>query len=463
MRQDFVSIIVTALCYLGYVCAAERFCKRHLQDSRFCERMNVFCFLLYGALREGVIRYCPVPAVLLTLLHHILLIGLVLSLYRDSAEKKVFVASALITVTTLVENFCVSLFSCAALFWRHRVQGIAIPVLGEKDGRIIACAGLAITIVSISCVSKYFSAVLYGKSKRQYLLLTFPLLAATLMIDVANWGAGNGILVRSGGSMSLYYDQLFSHTEFCVLTALSMCGTGFYIFGMNRIYLEQEKNNRYHLQIAAYEMLEEQYRQSERLRHDLKNHVTALSGLLENKEWEKMRDYLRNMEDRADLGSGEEITGSRVVDILLYQKRKIAERKDILWECDVQIPRECCINEFDLCVLFGNILDNAIEACERSKRGEPHRESGPFIRIQAGAVKRCFLLEARNSAGTAGRQKESSAEREDAKHRGIGLLNVGDVVQRYDGTMNTEILDGVFAISILIPLNAPAHDIEQAV
>ena len=49
-----------------------------------------------------------------------------------------------------------------------------------------------------------------------------------------------------------------------------------YRFGMNRIYLEQEKSSRYHSQIAVYKMLAEQYRQSERLRHDMKNHIIVL-------------------------------------------------------------------------------------------------------------------------------------------------------------------------------------------
>lgn len=177
-----------------------------------------------------------------------------------------------------------------------------------------------------------------------------------------------------------------------------MFGAGVFIFGMNGLYLEWEKNNQYHLQITAYKMLEEQYSRSERLRHDLKNHVIALSGLLENKELEKMKEYLKNMEDSAGLGIGEEITGNRAVDILLYQKQSIAKEKNITWECDARIPRTCCINVFDLCVLFGNILDNALEACERLQKNDPHCSRRQFINIRAGIVKKCFLLEVKNSA-----------------------------------------------------------------
>ena len=178
--------------------------------------------------------------------------------------------------------------------------------------------------------------------------------------------------------------SFYSLAEFLVLDFLSIVATGFYVFGMNRIYLEQEKSDQYRSQVAVYKMLTEQYRQSERLRHDMKNHIIALSALSRNKEWEKLDDYLKNMEDIA-LDVGGDMTGNRAVDALLYQKRGWAEEENIEWECDAQMPRGCCINEFDLCVLFGNILDNALEACGRM-RGDECR----FINIQAKNCKEMF-------------------------------------------------------------------------
>lgn len=226
--------------------------------------------------------------------------------------------------------------------------------------------------------------VFYGKRKRWYVILALPLIMIITVFDVADWGASHGIMVRSGGSTGVYYDQIFSHAEFLVLTLLSMFAAGFYVLGMNRIYFEQEKSSQYHSQVAVYKMLTEQYRQSERLRHDMKNHVIALSALFQNKEWEKMGDYLKNMEG-SGLEDGGDMTGNKAVDALLYQKRKRADEKNIKWECDVQMPKDCSVNEFDLCVLFGNILDNALDACGRMRCGE-----SCFINVQARTVKKFF-------------------------------------------------------------------------
>lgn len=462
MIQGFSGVFITMLCCLLYSGIVKRFCKNYLELSKRNEALFFLLFLCGAAVMEGISQCDFFPAIVLTLSGHILFIGIVLLLFRGDKEKKILAAAILITITTLVENFCTALFSCVTLFWLHIVKGITIPFLGELETAFITYSSLIITIMLLYWASNYFASVFYCKTKRWYAILAVPLLVVTLVIDIANWGASNGILVRSGGDRSLYYDQIFSHAGFCVLSGLSMFAAGVYVFGMNRIYLEQKKSSQYHQQIAAYKMLEEQYRRSERVRHDLKNHILALSGLLEHKEWEKIKGYLKNMEDSAGF-QAEEATGNRIVDVLLSQKRKLAEEKNMTWEAEVQIPPLCGINEFDLCVLFGNILDNAVEACERLQHNQPYCETQAFIRIQARAVKQFFLLEVRNSTDTAGQQKTGVTGKENPEEHGIGLLNVRDVVQKYNGTMKIEIENGIFAIVVLVPLSDAVHDMKQAV
>lgn len=208
------------------------------------------------------------------------------------------------------------------------------PFLGDWEIGLIGVAGYCFVILVVCWMLKHLESVFCGRRGKWYVMLAVPLLVIITVYDVANWGASNGIMVRSVGNLGFYYDQIFSNVEFLVLTLLSMAATGFYVFGMNRIYLEQEKNGRYHSQIAVYQMLTEQYRQSERLRHDMKNHIIALSALSQNKEWEKIDDYLKNMEGIIR-DTGGDITGNKAVDALLYQKYKLAEEKNIKWECDV--------------------------------------------------------------------------------------------------------------------------------
>ena len=97
------------------------------------------------------------------------------------------------------------------------------------------------------------------------------------------------------------------------------------------------------------------------------------------------------------------------------------------------------IDSFDFCILFGNILDHALEACERV------------------IVKNCFLLEVKNSMDRVEKCEEGLTKKENDKEQGIGLENVGDMVHKYQGVRNRKVEKGIFRISILIPLK----DIEQ--
>ena len=442
------SILISTPYYLGYIWAIDQFCKKYFNISKRNE-IIFFSVCFIGQLVMNVIndRYA-IPYIIYTLIHHALYMGLVILLFRADVEKKVFASSILITLTALLGDFCGSFLCCIGLFFLHTVKKVPEPFLNDWETYLILYVDFIIVILAICAMSRRLVPVFYGKSRRWYVVLAIPLLAITAIIDIANWGSANGILVTSNGNMGLYYDQLFSHTEICIITALSMFATGFYVFGMDKIYSEQRKNSQYHARITAYKMLEEQYRQSERLRHDIKNHIIALSGLLENREFEKMKAYLSNMETTGGFSGNEETTGNKVVDAILYQKRQQAENENILWECDVRIPKECRISEFDLCVLFGNLLDNAVEACERLLTQDER-----FIKIQAKTVKKCFLLEVSNSTDTINKPDDRFSAKENPLEHGIGLLNINDVVRNYSGVADISVNDGVFTISILIPIH----------
>jgi len=434
----------TLLIYFGYAWAAERLCKSCLKITGKKEILFVL-FLCAGwsFLPSQPVRFL-LPVVFIFLF------------FQGNWEKKILVLSVVLAVITLVGNFCISALSCMVLIWLHVVEKIPEPFMGEGMLNAVEGIGSAAVIAFLYGLSGWSFAAFNGKVRKWYVTLAVPLLVLTAVMTIVNWGAGKGILVRGAEEMGLYYDQLFSHLYIMILCGLSMSGAAFYVAGMNRIYLEQRRSGQYQAQIAAYRMLEEQYERAERLRHDMKNHLIALTGLVQDREWEKMKAYLAKMEDSGSLKSGGNLTGNRVVDALLYSKRERAQAERIVWTCDVQIPGSCAVDEFDLCVLFGNILDNAIEACEKLEDGRRR-----FIDIQAKMVKSCFLLEVKNSADTAGGQEEREESRSGEttrkrtglwfEKRGIGLQNISDMVRRYHGVMSVEAGESAYVISVLLP------------
>lgn len=282
--SDYTDILIVAPFYLGYLWAAGKFCKKFLGASKRRERLFLpvsFCgWLLCGILgRLSFVLYA-----FSVFLYPACFIGLVVLLFQSDRGKRILAASMLVTVR-LIADFSASFLSCLELIFLHVVKKIPEPFTKQWVIGLISGIGYCFAILAVRWMSKHLETVFCGKPEKWYVLLAVPLLMIITVYDVANLGASNGILVRSGGNMGLYYDQIFGFAEFLVLDLLSMAAAGFYVFGMNRIYTEQEKSGQYHLQISVYKMLAEQYRQSERLRHDMKNHIIALAALSRNKEW----------------------------------------------------------------------------------------------------------------------------------------------------------------------------------
>ncbi len=461
-----MEICFIILHFLGYAWAAGRLCRGCLESTK--KKEILFVLLLWGgwsaaSVARAILSALPAAQTalsLLPLIQMLLLAVLVFGLFRGVWEKKVLIVAALYAVIVLAGSFCSSAISCLILFWLHTVEKMPEPFLGEEMIWAVEYFAAAVVVLLLYSASKRFAVLFNGKERRWYITLAVPLFALTLVMLLVNRGVEHGVLVRAAEGMGLYYDQIFSHLYVMILCALSIFGAVSLASGMNRIHLEQQKSGQYQAQTAAYKMLDEQYEQAERLRHDMKNHLIVLGGLLEEQEFQKMRAYLEKMKESGGLENDRELTGNRAVDALLNNKRKKAEAEGISWECDVRMPKVCGIDEFDLCVLFGNILDNAIEACERLEEGR-----GRFIEVRAEMVKSCFLLEVKNSADGAKMQEMNENRRERGrtggsgiygnrvcgKERGIGLLNVSDMVKRYQGVMNREEGEGVYTISVLLP------------
>lgn len=444
---ELCSIGMLLVTFAGYALSFHKFCEKYLGKSRLKGKGFATLFFLGLTLMWIVLENWYVPYILAALLRHGLFFFLVFLMFQESAGKKIFAAILLITTSELVKNFSCSLISCLILFLRNRKSSEPTTVLSVAEDYGIGCISLWITVFAVNWLSERLSSVFSDKVNKYYLIQSVPLLFLAVIVDVVNFGASIGISVVSNGNgaeyWNIYHNEILNHVAICILTVLSMGVAGLLIFGMDRIYTEQKKQEQYQAQVAFYKMLEEQYSQMERVRHDFKNHVISLGGLLENRQWKKMESYLARMIEAGSLESSEEATGNQVVDALIYQKRRQAEQEGIAWKCEMQMPKNLYVDEFDICVLLGNILDNAIEACERL----PQEESR-FIQIQSGMVKKCFFIEVKNSTNIS---ELGCSQKEPAKEHGIGLWNVKDTVRKYNGVLNTEIENKTFLVSILLP------------
>lgn len=435
------AFLFLAICYLAYIWSLCIFCETCLGKSKINKKVLTAGLFAAGFLSALLAEQMNVSYIVMALTKHALFTALVLLLYQADFYQKLLASAALITLNTMVWNFGGSLFSILLLAAFHRGASGEQTVLSLEEGYVASAAGHILTILVILWLTKKVRDVFENKVRSWYLMLALSLLFLVGIVDLVNWGGSNGVVVVSDGSgadyWNLYYNQLLSYLSICLVTALTMCIAAGLFFGMHRIFAEQRQKERYQSQMAYYQMISEQYRQMERLRHDMKNHVLSLYGLWNGRDYEKIGRYLQKMLESGEIETGDEATGNRAVDALLYHKRNLAKQYHIAWESDVQLSARFWMEEFDLCVLFGNVLDNAINACREMNEKEKR-----FVHVEARRIKNCFLLTVRNG---------TKLEDKDEIKPGIGLLGITETASKYQGTMEMKSEGHVFEITILIP------------
>ncbi len=444
------------VCYGAYAWCAACFFRRQLGGKPWAARLLGVLIFFGSMITAAVLADGRVPYIFGALVSHMLLIVLVLAVFEEEKEKKMLAGVIWETMTGLIWNFTESLLSCGGLIFIHALSGSgSMTFMGSWAGRVVLLMTYAVGTAAVSFLAKPLEPVFAHNQRSWCLSLAIPLACITLITDLANWAASNGIMVQSREKYGLYENQLFSHGAMCMFTAVAMAAAGFFVFGTERIHREEKAREQYQSQVMYYRMLEEQYCQMERLRHDMKNHMIALENLVKNRQWDHAGRYLKDMAEAGSLETGEQVTGCLVMDALLYHKRLQAEKKGITWQCDAKLPADLPIKETDLCIIAGNILDNAIEACQRLQKADT------FIQVYMGQIKKCLLLEVRNSTELPSDSEIFKSRKKGPKKHGLGLASVKAAAANYNGTVHVEAENKIFSASVLLPMHCESSESPQ--
>lgn len=196
------------------------------------------------------------------------------------------------------------------------------------------------------------------------------------------------------------------------------------------------------------EEVENMYRQTRGWRHDYRNHIQTMKAYLSMGQYEELADYLDQLD--VDLNQVDTVikTGNVMMDAVLNSKISVARAKQITVEAKATVPRQLSIAEVDLCVILGNLLDNAIEACMQIPR-----ESERFIRIYIDILQgQLYLYVINATAEKLKRQGHTYRSTKASREHGYGLMRMDRMVEKYHGYLNRQDEEGVFATEVLLPL-----------
>ena len=165
------------------------------------------------------------------------------------------------------------------------------------------------------------------------------------------------------------------------------------------------------------------------LRHDMNNHIAALEYMIKGKDNEKIQEYLEDIEESLQQREQFANTGNMTIDGIINAKLGEAlSLSNVEITCKLEIPADISIDNMDICVILGNLLDNAIQAlkgCTSSAKLEIE------MRMEKGAL---YIRTGNNYSGKIISDKKGfRTTKENKKEHGIGLKNVERIVEKYNG------------------------------
>lgn len=204
-----------------------------------------------------------------------------------------------------------------------------------------------------------------------------------------------------------------------------------------------QQNNNYERQ---FELMKTALTATRSFRHDLMNHVSILHSLLENNDRERLKEYLSDLMEQKVIKKEYARSGNLVIDSILNFKLQEADNLGVHVTLELSVPEQLAVKSFDMTVILGNLLDNAVHAC--CLLPEDRKIIKTVIRYDKGRL----IVDIKNQYSNTILYENGNiiTTNDDKKNHGIGLLNVRNAVEKYQGLLNIEHSDEIFSVTALL-------------
>ena len=395
--------------------------------------------------RHGVITVC----VIFTILRMIL--------YFTFQNSLVTIASAIITIAAISLMYDMSrikriifvpIIYILIMFTEVMVGGMLSVITGipVEEGRkliLFYTAGVLISKMVLISIFKVIQFIVPSFGERISGYLMVPL----LMLPVASF-----MLIYILGEFNLLEGpspRALMASCAMILLAFSNVGLFFLLEYQQR---EEKEKNRMQLmqkqtegQIAFYRELAERQKISNKTMHDLKNQMFALSEAMKT-DSDKTREIMESISGKIFAASPMTVTGIDAVDSLIFSKKQQMELHGIRYEQSVHISPGTSFDPLDLCVLLGNLLDNAIEANEKV---DPDKR---FVSLTITQQEMWLSITITNAAVETVKLDGKTIHTTKAQKElhGFGLSSVNEIAAKYQGNCTFRSTDHDFTAYLIL-------------
>lgn len=241
-------------------------------------------------------------------------------------------------------------------------------------------------------------------------------------------------------SYKINNDRAYFHSAIAAIILLCLNVLIFYIYvklmddlqlrRMTSVYEQQLELCERHQQERELSML-----QLRDIKHNMKNNLVSILAYAEKGEDEKIIEFIQDIMEESGLSISEVAnSGNIVIDSLLGYWYVTAQKKGIDFSLNIKVPMKMEFKGADICLILGNLLENAVEAAEKAKKKK-------YIKIQMKYDRGNLLIFLMNSyQGRLIKMKDKrlKSTKSDAGNHGVGLPSVYRAVAKYNGTVTVD-------------------------
>lgn len=190
-----------------------------------------------------------------------------------------------------------------------------------------------------------------------------------------------------------------------------------------------------------YQEVENMYKKMRGWRHDYRNHIQTMKVLAEKGNLEAIKEYLNKLDE--DLATVDTVvkTGNAMADAILNSKISLAKSKGINVKVDAHVPVKLKMSELDLCVILGNLFDNAIEATSGQKDA--------WIKLNVKQYNDTLYIGMENTILYKPKDNLKTTKM-DTKCHGYGLDSIKKIAKKYEGDMVIDYDDKTFRVEVVV-------------
>ncbi len=200
------------------------------------------------------------------------------------------------------------------------------------------------------------------------------------------------------------------------------------------------------IQKEHYVQLAAQVRLAREAGHDLRHHLRILHRYAAEEDWKRLTDYLNDYESHIRERGIQRYSEHPAADAILGYYAAAAGRLNAVYDVRFTVPPDLSIPDDELCILLGNLLENAVEAMEAQVYGERR------LYLRGDVHERKLRLVLDNTFGGTIREKDGAFLSTKRPGYGLGISSINTIAEKYGGMTAFEVSGNQFHASILIPL-----------